>query len=110
MLLDKEMILVKYQGTKKFIAGLFYSKEEKEPLKKYYFGFARTTEPTIFIANETECFTDLGSPIARLGERKMTFSVESMPFGKHDKLFCLIPIESEEFDSMYKLLECIYND
>lgn len=109
MLLDnKKMILVKYQGTKKFIAGLFYSKEEKEPLRKYYFGFARTTEPIISITDETECFTALGRQITRLGERKMTFSVESLSFGAHDKLFCLIAVEPEEFDSLYKLLECVW--
>ena len=111
MLLDnKKITLVKYQGTRKFIAGLFYSKEEKEPLKKYYFGFARTTEPIISIADETECFSTLSGPITRLGERKMTFSAESVPSGAHDRLFCLISIEPEEFDSMYKLLECIYNE
>lgn len=109
MLLDnKKITLVKYQGTRKFVAGLFYSKEEKESLKKYYFGFARTTEPIISISDETEYFTALGQQITRLGERKMTFSVESVPSGTHDRLFCLIAIEPEEFNSMYKLLECVW--
>ena len=107
---NKKITLVKYQGTRKFIAGLFYSKEEKEPFRKYYFGFARITEPTISITDETECFTTLGDPITRLGERKMTFSTESLPSGAHDRLFCLISIEPKEFDSMYKLLECIYDE
>lgn len=107
---DKKITLVKYQGTRKFIAGLFYSREEKEPLKEYYFGFARTTEPIISITDETECFAALGQQITRLGERKITFSAESVPSGAHDRLFCLISIEPEEFDSMYKLLECIYDD
>ena len=105
---NKKITLVKYQGTRKFVAGLFYSKEEKEPLKKYYFGFARTTDPSISITDKTECSTALGRQTIRLGERKMTFSVESTPLDAHDKLFCLISIKPEEFDSLYKLLECVW--
>ena len=33
---NKKITLVKYQGTRKFVAGLFYSKEEKEKIYQMY--------------------------------------------------------------------------
>ena len=103
---NKKLTLIKYQGTKNFIAGLFF--EEKE--KKHYFGFMRTEVPSITISNEGEYATDFsGIPIVFVDRYQATYSVKGKAFGKDSKLFLLIPIKPEEFNSMYKLLECIYD-
>ena len=109
MLLDnKKIISIKYQGTRTFIAGLFCEKSENG--EKYFFGFTPTKEPVISINDNEEEFFSRGLPITRIGERRISFSVEGIPTGKTQKVFSLISIKPEEFDSLYKLLECIYND
>ena len=109
MLLDnKKIISIKYQGTRTFIAGLFCEKSEEG--EKYFFGFTPTKEPVISINDNEEEFFSMGLPITRIGERRIGFSVEGIPAGKHRKIFSLISINPEEFDSLYKLLECIYDD
>ena len=110
MLLDnKEITLIKYRGTQTFVAGLFREKGEKN--EKYFFGFTPTKEPVISINdNEEELWTSRGIPITRLGERQISFSVEGILAGKRKRIFSLIYINPDEFDSMYKLLECIYDE
>lgn len=36
------------------------------------------------------------------------FEARGKTFGKNEKMFSLIKIKPEEFDSMYKLLECVW--
>ena len=108
MLLDnKKLTLIKYQGTAYFIAGLFLEETEK----KHYFGFMPTETPSIIFNNEGDYAADLsGVRITFVDRYQATFEVRGKVFGKDSKLFYLIPIKPEEFESMYKLLECIYND
>ena len=108
MLLDnKKLTLIKYQGTTNFIAGLFLEETKKE----YYFGFMRTETPSIIISNEGEYADDLsGARVTFVDRYQAIFEVRGKVFGKDSKLFYLILIKPEEFDSMYKLLECIYDE
>ena len=109
MLLDNKLNLIKYQGTMNFIAGLFL--EETETEKKHYFGFMRTEAPSIVINNEGEHTFDFsGAQVTFLDRYQEIFEARGKIFGKGNKLFYLILIKPEEFDSMYRLLECIYND
>ena len=106
MLLDnKKLTLIKYQGTSHFIAGLFIEEQEK----KHFFGFMPTETPSLIIDNEGEYATNLsGARITFVDRYHATFEVRGKVFGKDSKLFHLISIEPNEFDSMYKLLECVW--
>lgn len=108
MLLDnRKLTLIKYQGTLNFIAGLFIEETEK----KHYFGFMLTETPSISINNDRN-FTEseFGSRICFIDKYSTIFEVKGKTFGEDGKMFFLILIKPEEFDSMYKLLECIYDD
>ena len=104
---NRKLTLIKYQGTLNFIAGLFIEETEK----KYYFGFMPTETPTISTNNEG-CFAEngFGTRIAFIDKYQTVFEAKGKTFGKGGKMFSLLPIKPEEFDSLYKLLECIYND
>ena len=108
MLLDnRKLTLIKYQGTPHFIAGLFLEETKKE----YYFGFMRTETPSIIINNEGEYATDFSEArVAFVDRYQAIFEARGKIFSKDDKLFYLILIKPEEFDSMYKLLGCIYDE
>ena len=108
MLLDnKKLKLIKYQGTTTFIAALLFEEKEKE----YYFGFMPTESPVFNITNEEEYAYDINKvPLLIVDKYQTSFEVKGKTFGKDKKLYYLILIKPEEFDSMYKLLECIWND
>lgn len=108
MLLDnKKLTLIKYQGTVKFIAGLFF----EETTKEYFFGFMPTEIPTVTTTNDGDyAINELGTKILFVDKYQAIFEARGKTFGKSEKLFSLIRIKPEEFDSMYKLLECIWND
>ena len=108
MLLDnKKLTLIKYQGTVKFIAGLFF----EETAKEYFFGFMPTETPTVTTTNNGDyAFDELGAKILFVDKYQTIFEARGKTFGKSEKLFSLIRIKLEEFDPMYKLLECIWND
>lgn len=104
---NKKLTLIKYQGTLNFIAGLFIEETEK----KHYFGFMPIETPTISINNDGYFATnEIGAQIAFIDKYQTVFEAKGRTFGKDRKMFSLFPIKSEEFDSLYKLLECIYND
>ena len=104
---NKKLTLIKYQGTVHFIAGLFLEETEKE----HYFGFMRTETPSIIINNEGDYATNFsGERITFVDRYQAIFEARGKVFGKDSKLFHLISIKPEEFDSMYKLLECIYDE
>ena len=108
MLLDnRKLTLIKYQGTVKFIAGLFFEETSKE----YFFGFMPTETPTVITTNDSDyAINELGTKILFVDKYQTIFEARGKTFGKNEKLFSLIRIKPEEFDSMYKLLECIWND
>ena len=106
MLLDnRKLTLIKYQGTVNFIAGLFIEETEK----KHYFGFMPTETPNISINNDG-CFAEngFGARIAFIDKYSTVFEAKGKTFGKGEKMYSLIPIKPEEFDSLYKLLECVW--
>ena len=106
MLLDnRKLTLIKYQGTVNFIAGLFIEETEK----KYYFGFMPTETPTISINNDG-CFAtnEFGARICFIDRYSTAFEAKGKTFGKGEKMYSLISIKPEEFDSLYKLLECVW--
>lgn len=101
---NQKLTLIKYQGTLNFIVGLFFEEIEK----KYYFGFMSTETPSIIINNEGEYATNrYGVKIAYVDRYQTVFEAKGKAFGKDGKMCSLIPIKPEEFDSMYKLLECV---
>ena len=101
---NRKLILIKYQGTSNFTAGLFFEETEK----KYYFGFMQTESPSIAINNDGEYATDkVGAKILFVDRYQIIFEAKGKTFGK-GKMFFLLPIKPEEFDSMYKLLECVW--
>ena len=106
MLLDnKKLTLIKYQGTVNFIAGLFIEETEK----KHYFGFMPIETPTISINNYGRCAeNDFGVRLAFIDKYQTVFEVRGRTFGENEKMFSLLPIKPEEFDSLYKLLECVW--
>lgn len=103
---NRKLTLIKYQGTVNFIAGLFIEETEK----KHYFGFMPTETPTISINNDDGCFAtnEFGARIAFIDRYSTVFEAKGKTFGKDEKMFSLISIKPEEFDSMYKLLECVW--
>ena len=102
---NKKLTLIKYQGTVNFIAGLFIEETEK----KHYFGFMPTETPTISINNDGYFAEDnFGARIAFIDKYQTIFEVKGRTFGKNEKMFYLLPIKPEEFDSLYKLLECVW--
>ena len=104
---NRKLTLIKYQGTLNFIAGLFIEETEK----KHYFGFMPTETPSISINNDgCSAINELGARINFIAKYQTVFEVKGRTFGKGEKMFSLFPIKPEEFDSMYKLLECIWND
>ena len=89
---NKKITLIKYQGAKNFIAGLFFEETEK----KYYFGFMRTHEPSININNEGEYADDFfGNQITFVDRYCITFEVKGKTFGKNENIFSLINIKSD---------------
>ena len=102
---NKKLTLIKYQGTVNFIAGLFIEETEK----KHYFGFMPTETPTISINNDG-CFAtnEFGARISFIDRYSTVFEAKGKTFGKDAKMFSLFPIKPEEFDSLYKLLECVW--
>jgi hypothetical protein len=106
ILLDnRKLTLIKYQGTLNFIAGLFI----EETAKEYFFGFMPTETPTIITNNNGDyAINELGAKILFVDKYQTIFEVKGKTFGKSEKLFSLIRIKPEEFDSMYKLLECVW--
>lgn len=104
---NRKLTLLKHQGTLNFIAGLFLEETEK----KHYFGFMPTETPSIAFNNESDYATAFsGARIALVDKYQAVFEAKGKTFGKNEKMFSLIPIELNEFDSLYKLLECIYDD
>lgn len=102
---NKKLTLIKYQGTLNFIAGLFIEETEK----KHYFGFMPTETPTISINNYGRCAeNDFGVRLAFIDKYQTVFEVRGKTFGGNEKMFSLFPIKPEEFDSLYKLLECVW--
>ena len=102
---NRKLTLIKYQGTLNFIAGLFIEETEK----KYYFSFMPTETPVISITNNGEYATDkIGAKILFVDRYQTVFEAKGKTFGKEEKMFSLISIKPEEFDSLYKLLECIW--
>ena len=102
---NKKLTLIKYQGTLNFIAGLFIEETEKE----YYFGFMPTETPTIAIENNSDYAIDGSGVKILFRDRYQTvFKVRGKTFGNDEKMFFLIKIKPEEFDSLYKLLECVW--
>lgn len=106
MLLDNlKFKLIKYQGTNSFIAILV--QDEKD--EKYYFSFLPTESPTLNVNNEEEyAYSIREVPLLTFDRYQVTFEAKGKTFGKDKKLYYLIPIKPEEFDSMYKLLECVW--
>lgn len=102
---NRKLTLIKYQGTVNFIAGLFIEETEK----KHYFGFMPTETPTISINNDG-CFAtnEFGARISFIDRYSTVFEAKGKTFGKGEKMFSLFPIKPEEFDSLYKLLECVW--
>ena len=104
---NKKLTLIKYQGTVKFIAGLFFEETSKE----HFFGFMPTEIPTIITANNGDyAINELSARIPFIDKYQTIFEARGKTFGNSEKLFSLIRIKPEEFESMYKLLECIWND
>lgn len=104
---NKKLTLIKYQGTLNFIAGLFFEETEE----KHYFGFMPTEIPSITINNEGDYATAFSrARITFVDKYQTIFEVKGKTFGKNGKMFSLIPIDPDEFNSLYKLLECIYDD
>lgn len=102
---NRKLTLIKYQGTLNFIAGLFFEETEK----KYYFGFMPIITPTISINNNGDYATDkMGAKLFFVDRYQTVFEAKGKTFGKNEKMFSLLPIKPEEFDSMYKLLECVW--
>jgi hypothetical protein len=101
----RKLTLIKYQGTPNFIAGLFTEKAEK----KYYFGFMLTEEPSITIGNDGDyAINGFGAKMLFVDRYQTVFEAKGKTFGENGKMFFLISIKPEEFDSMYKLLECVW--
>ena len=110
MLDNRKLTLIKYQGTVKFIAGLFFEETSKE----HFFGFMPTEIPTVTTTTTNDgdyTINEPGTKIFFVDKHQTIFEVEikGKLFG-NGKMFSLISIKPEEFDSMYKLLECIWND
>ena len=106
MLLDNfNFKLIKYRGTNSFIAILVQDKKDE----KYYFSFLPTENPTLIVRNEEEWTYDIKeAPLLAFDKYQVTFEAKGKTFGKDKKLYYLIPIKPEEFDSLYKLLECVW--
>ena len=103
---NRKLTLIKYQGTPNFIAGLFFEEAEK----KHYFGFMPTETPTISVVDNNGCFAtnEFGARINFIDKYQTVFEAKGKAFGKDEKMFSLFSIEPEEFDSLYKLLECVW--
>ena len=102
---NRKLTLIKYQGTPNFIAGLFFEGTEK----KHYFGFMPTETPTISVDNNgCSAINEFGARINFIDKYQTVFEAKGRTFGKGEKMFSLIPIKPEEFDSLYKLLECVW--
>lgn len=101
----RKLTLIKYQGTSNFIAGLFIEETEK----KHYFGFMPTETPAISITNNGDYATDkVGAKLFFVDRYQTVFEAKGKTFGKDERMFSLLPIKPEEFDSLYKLLECVW--
>ena len=100
--------VIKYKGTNKFIAALVRQIEEKT--ENYFFFFMKTAKPEFILNQEQEYAYGLkGQKLCSFDRQNITFSIES-GFINEDKLFYLIKIQPSEFDSLYNLLECVWND
>ena len=68
-----------------------------------------TETPAISI-NNGGCFAtnEFGARISFVDRYQTVFEAKGKTFGKDEKMFSLISIKPEEFDSLYKLLECVW--
>lgn len=102
---NRKLTLIKYQGTLNFIAGLFIEETEKE----YFFGFMPTETPAITIENNGDyTINGLGEKILFVDRYQTIFEARGKTFGKNGKMFSLIKIKPEEFESMYKIWERVW--
>ena len=100
--------VIKYKGTNKFIAALVKQIEEKT--ENYFFFFMKTTKPEFIFDQEQECAYGLkGQKICSFDRWNIIFSIESGII-TNDKLPVLMQIQPSEFDSLYNLLECVYDE
>ena len=98
------MDFIKYQGTNNFFAALV--KEEE----KYYFFFIKTSSLEINFENEEiYAMGSNGEKLFPIDKIEMYISLKAMPSLK-GTLYHFIEIKESEFDSMYKLLECVYGN
>lgn len=96
--------IIKYQGTNNFFAALF--KEEE----KYYFFFVKSSPLEINFEDDSVYATNFyEEKLFPIDKKKLSISFEAIPFLKN-KIYSIIEIKESEFDSMYKLLECVYGN
>lgn len=100
-----DLKIIKYQATNKFLALLIHNEKNE----KYYFGFMKTEEPKIIFENNGDYARDYtGAKLLWVDKIELTLSVKAK--NMEQRLYSLIEINPSEFDSMYKLLELIFND
>lgn len=105
--MDTKFDIIKYQGTNNFLAALLCESETK----KYYFWFMPTKKPVIELNHETDyAYSALNFPLMTFDKDQISFIAEGIPFGKNKQIFSLMAIEATEFNTLCKLLECIYDD
>ena len=106
---DIKLSMIKYKGTSNFFSALLYDSSKEE--ENYYFYFMPTEKPNIEIKHETEyAYSAFNIPLMTLDKDAIRFTANGIPFVGNKKIFTLIKIKKSEFDSMYKLLECIYDE
>lgn len=101
-----DLKIIKYQATNKFLALLIFDEKNE----KYYFEFMKTEEPKIILENNVDYARDdyAGAKLFWFDKIELTLSVKAKNMGQ--RLYSFIEINPSEFDSMYKLLELIFND
>lgn len=99
--------IVKYQGTNNFLTILLKQKE----YEKYYFVFMKTHEPQVEVnVAEIPAIGKQEQTLMFFDENNLSFSVEGKTWGKDKRIYGMLEIKRSDFDSLYKLLESVWNE
>ena len=98
------MKIIKYAGTDKFFAALMVDSGDSK-----YFLYGKANSPEIQIENSETGILFKNAEYLSTCNKTISYNIQGIPQGRNSKLFTILKIkDSSEFDTLYQLLETVY--
>lgn len=98
------MKIIKYAGTDKFFAALTVDSGDNK-----YFLYGKANSPEIQIEDSETKILFKNAKYLSTCNKTIFYNIQGIPQGSNSKLFTILKIkDSSEFDTLYQLLETIY--